>query len=224
MIANLKAGKDAYDGLAGELRRAFRSAADGNMVAYKVFLPDAYAKAEKVPFVCLLHGSGGGDENTWPEIGGGKVLEILNQRGYLAVMPSWQWRPVEDPLQLIHLILKAYPKIDPDRVYCTGMSMGGFGTYRLATEHPELFAAVCCAQGTGDPNKAEALKNVPMLIIQGGADYVVPPEGAQRLAARLKELGYEAELKLYPKDIHDYRAEEYFHATLDFFDKHTRKK
>ena len=225
MIANLKAGKDAYDGMAGDLRRAYRSAADGSLVPYRVFVPDAYAKADKVPFIYMLHG-GGGDEDFWPDTEGGKILAVLNKRGYVAVCPRWnsRGRPWGDVLQLLELSLKEYPKIDPDRVYCTGLSMGGFGTYNLATEHPELFAAVCCVSGTGDPAKAEKLKNVPLLILQGGTDRVVPQAGAERVAARMKELGYVVDLHIFPTYGHDYRAEEYLNLSIDFFQKYTRKK
>jgi dienelactone hydrolase len=225
MIANLKAGKDAYDGMAGDLRRAYRSVGDGNLVPYRVFLPDAYAKQDKVPFLYMLHG-GGGDENSFPDTEGGKILEILNKRGYVAVCPRWnsRGRPAGDVLQLLELTLKEYPKIDPDRVYCTGLSMGGFGTYNLATEHPEFFAAVCCVSGTGDPAKAEKLKNVPLQIFQGAGDPVVNPAGAERVAARMKELGYVVDLHMFPKYGHDYHAEEYLNLSIDFFGKYTRKR
>ncbi len=219
MIVNLKAGKDAYDGMAGDVRRAYRSAANNSLVPYRVFVPDAYAKADKVPFIYMLHG-GGGDENSFPDMDGGKILEVLNKRGYLAVCPRWNSR---DLLQLLELTLKEYPKVDPDRVYCTGLSMGGFGTYTLATEHPEFFAAVCCVSGTGDPARAEKLKNVPLQIFQGAEDPVVAPAGAQKVAARMKELGYVVDFRLFPKYGHDYHAEEYLNLSLDFFGKHTRK-
>ena len=225
MMKNTKAGKDAYEGMAGDIRRAYRSAADNALVPYRVFVPDAYAKADKVPFVYMLHG-GGGDEDYWPDMEEGKILKILNERGYLAVMPKWHSRnrPAGDVKQLLDLSLKEYPKIDADRVYCTGISMGGFGTYNLVTEFPECFAAACCVSGTGDVAKADKLKNVPLLIFQGGADTVVPPAGAERVAAKMKELGYTVDLRIFPKYGHNYHAEEYLNLTLDFFGKYTRKK
>jgi predicted esterase len=258
MVKNLQAGRPAHDGLTGDLRRAFRSAADGKLIPYRALVPDAYAKAEAasqgsavaasrgsavatsrgsaaaatsrgpapggtVPLVCLLHGSGG-DENAFAGMADGKVLEILSRRGYLAVMPRWQGRPIADVLQLVELTLADYPRIDRDRVYCTGFSMGGFGSYRLATEHPDLLAAIACAAGTGDPGRAERLKNVPALILQGGADPIVPPDEAAKVAARLKELGYAVDFRLFPKYAHDYPPEEYINLTLDFLDQHTRKK
>jgi len=223
MMKNLQAGKDACEGLGGDLRRAYRSAGDGNLIPYRVLVPDAYAKAGKVPLILMLHG-GGGDEDYWVKIEGGKMLRILNERGYLAVMPWWRpsGRPPGDLVQLLQLTMKQYPKADPNRLYCTGLSMGGFGTYSLVSEHPELFAAACCVSGTGDPARAEKFRNVPLLIFQGGGDRVVDPSGAERVAARMKELGMLVDLRINPKYGHDYHAEEYLNQTLNFFDKHTR--
>jgi predicted peptidase len=130
---------------------------------------------------------------------------------------------VADTVQLIELLRKEYPKIDPARMYCTGLSMGGFGTYNMATSHPELFAAVCCVSGTGRPELAAKLKTVPLLILQGGMDEVVPPAGAERVAARMKELGETVQLKISPFYGHDYHGEEYLNLTLDFFDKYSKQ-
>jgi predicted peptidase len=108
-------------------------------------------------------------------------------------------------------------------MYCTGLSMGGFGTYTLATTYPQLFAAICCVSGTGRPELAEKLKTVPTLVLQGATDQVVPPEGAKRVEARMKELGQEVQLHIFPIYGHDYHGEEYMKLTLDFFDRHTKQ-
>jgi len=223
-MRRLKAGQDPYQGRIGDIRRAYHSTADeGAAVPYRVFVPDSYTKAEKVPFIYMLHG-GGGDENYWPEMQGGVLLEMLNKAGYLAVMPKWHSRrsPKGNIKQLLELVLKEYPKIDRDRVYCTGISMGGFGTYSLATAHPEYFAAVCCVSGTGNVAKAERLKSVPLLILQGGSDGVVPPAGAKKVAARMKELGQTVELHIFPTYGHAYYPKEYLPLTLKFFGRFTR--
>ena len=102
--------------------------------------------------------------------------------------------------------------------------MGGFGTYSLATTHPEYFAAVCSVSGTGKPERAERLKNVPLLILQGGSDGVVPPAGARKVAARMKELGQTVELKIFEHYGHAYYPDEYLPLTLKFFARFTRSK
>ena len=224
-MRRLKAGQDPYAGRVGDLRRAYRSAASGEMRVYRVAVPSDYEKADKVPFILMLHG-GGQDENYFPTLDGGKLLEMLDSRGYLMACPRYAGNNpnfVADIMQLIELMRKEYPKIDPARIYCTGLSMGGFGTYRMATAHPELFAAICCVSGTGRPELAEKLKTVPTLILQGGTDEVVPPAGAKRVEARMKELGETVELHIFPIYGHDYHGVEYLKLTLDFFDQYTKK-
>jgi dipeptidyl aminopeptidase/acylaminoacyl peptidase len=187
-------------------------------------VPASYWTTPKVPFLLMLHG-GGGDENTWPELADGALLKALDEAGYLVVMPKWHShnRPAEvDIPQLLDLAMQAYPRIDPDRVYSTGLSMGGFGTYWLAATYPEKLAAVCCVSGTGDPDLAPNLKHVPLLILQGEADEVVPPDGARAVAAKMQELGETVELHVFPNVGHDYRIDPYLRLTLDFFAKHRR--
>jgi len=222
-IARLGKGEDPYEGRFGEMRRAYRAASSDEVCSYRVFVPSSYAKADKVPFILMLHGAGE-SENFFPDLGGGLILEKLEERGYLAVMPKWQSTPVAtDMPDLIETMRKEYPKIDPQRMYCTGHSMGGFGTYRLATSKPELFAAIACAAGTGSVELAPKLKHVPTLILHGEEDGVVSPVGGKRVAAKMKELGQVVELHVFPHQSHGYKLPEYIDLSLDFFDKYTRK-
>jgi poly(3-hydroxybutyrate) depolymerase len=228
-VRRLKAGEDPYQGRTGDLRRAYRSEADNELVPYRVFLPDQYWTRDKSPMVYMLHG-GGGNENYWPEMAGGKLLAMLNEAGYVAVMPKWHARnrPAGDVKQLLDLALAEYGRVDRDRVYLTGISMGGFGTYALATEHPEYFAAICCVSGSarggeeGRPAGVERLKSVPTMIIHGGADGVVPVEGARKLEAAMKELGMTVELHVFETHGHAYYTDQYLPLTLKFFNRFTR--
>jgi dienelactone hydrolase len=227
MRANVEAGRDALAGLTGDLRRAFTAKASGLNTIYRMYVPTGYAKAAKLPLILFLHG-GGGDEDYWPDMEGGRILQILQKRGYMAVMPKWHSRTnrehfVEDMMELIARTRREFPKVDPARVYVTGISMGGFGTYAMATTHPETFAAACCVSGTGNVDLVEKLKTVPLQMFQGGADTVVPPEGAKRVAARMKELGYTVDLHIFPTYGHGYHADEYLNLTLDFFDKYRKE-
>lgn len=224
-MRRLKAGEDPYAGRLGDLRRACRSAASKELCVYRVFVPSDYEKAEKVPLILMLHG-GGGDENYFPTFADGKLLKMLDRRGYMIACPRYAGNNpnfVADMVQLIDLVRQEYPKVDPARIYCTGLSMGGFGTYRMGTAHPELFAAICCVSGTGRPELADKLKTVPTLILQGATDEVVRPAGAQRVEARMKELGETVELHIFPIYGHDYQGEEYLKLTLDFFDRYSKQ-
>ncbi|MEX0884911.1 MAG: prolyl oligopeptidase family serine peptidase [Phycisphaeraceae bacterium] len=221
----LEAGQEAYAGVAGELRRAFHSAADSRQHVYRMFVPNSYASAESVPLVLFLHG-GGGDENYWPEMEDGRVLEILEQRGYMAIMPRWHRRTQEywlqDMMQLINLVASQWSKVDEARIYITGISMGGGGTYGLAMEHPDFFAAAAPVSSGGRREQAERLRGLPVLIIHGEDDPVSSPDGARAMAARLDELDYPHELHMFPRQGHGYVPGEYLPLTLDWFDRYTR--
>ena len=220
-IARLGKGEDPYEARFGEMRRAYRAASSDEVRACRVFVPSSYAKADKVPFILMLHGAGE-NENFFPDLGDGMILERLEERGYLAAMPHWESETaVTDMPDLIETMRKEYPKIDPQRMYCTGHSMGGFGTYRLATSKPELFAAIACAAGTGSLELAPKLKHVPLLMLHGEEDSVVSVGGARRVAAKMEELGQVVELHVFPHLGHGYKLPDHINLSLDFFDKHT---
>src|SRR5205085_1737719 len=75
------------------------------------------------------------------------------------------WRP--DALAALLDDVLAHYKGDPDRVYLTGLSMGGFGTWALAARHPDKFAAIAPICGGGDPATAEKLKDLPTWVFHG---------------------------------------------------------
>jgi len=226
-MERLQKSQNPYAGRTGQFRRAYRSSATKALRVYRSFVPTGYAKADKVTLILMLHG-GGGNENTFHDMDDGAILKVLADRGYLMVAPKYhsrtQEKVVSDLLQLIDLTREQYPKIDPDRIYVTGISMGGFMSYRLATAHPDLFAAACCVSGTGATEQAKALKTTPLLILQGGADGVVPPKGAKAVAAKMKDLGYMCEIHIFEHHGHEYHAEQYIKLTLDYFDKAGAKK
>lgn len=223
-VARVKAGQAPYDGVTGELRRSFLSAKDQRRHVYRMFIPSAYAQSPSVPLILFLHG-GGGNEDYWPDMEDGRILKTLETRGYLALMPKWHSRNfgtdwTQDMMQLVEMARKEFPKVDPKRIYVTGISMGGFGTYAMTTTFPDYFAAGCCVSGTGRVALAAKLKNVPLLIFQGGADTVVPPAGAKAVTAEMEKLGYTVKLHIFPTWGHGYHVEEYLKLTLDWFDKY----
>jgi dienelactone hydrolase len=227
VVRQVGSGKAPYEGETGELRRSFLSAKNGQRHVYRLLVPSSYTKADKVPFILFLHG-GGGDEDYWPDMADGAIVKMLEKRDYMAAMPKYHtkrmgphWR--DDLLQLVALLRKEYPKIDASRIYVTGISMGGFGTYRMVTSTPDLFAAGCCVSGTGKVELARKLKTVSLMIIHGGNDTVVRPAGAKAVAAEMEKLGYTAKLHIFPTYGHGYQPSEYLPLTLDWFDKYRKK-
>ncbi|MDA1229631.1 MAG: alpha/beta hydrolase-fold protein [Planctomycetota bacterium] len=114
---------------------------------------------------------------------------------------NFDWNIPEDPtmqenaseqlqavIQMIEVTMKD-EAIDPDRVYLTGLSMGGFGTFDLAIRHPDRFAAVAPICGAADPARVGILKDKPMWIVHGVNDTVVSVDRSRSAARVLTEAG-----------------------------------
>lgn len=90
--------------------------------------------------------------------------------------------------------------VDSTRVYISGISMGGFGTWEALQRHPEKFAAAIPICGGGDPAYAHAMKDIPIYIFHGLLDGVVMPSRSIQMYNALKDVGNaEAILVTYPK-------------------------
>ena len=183
----------------------------------------------KPAILVFLHGIGErGDENlasirlAVPDIV--KQIKAAKQKVILLApeCPSSQlWAPLhrggaqakltEKPAQALGLVPVLIQKkieefdADPDRVYITGLSMGGYGTWDLIARYgTDLFAAAMPCCGGGDPAQAEKMKDLPIWIFHGGADPTVPVMLSRRMYAALKEAGNdEVFYKEYPGVQHD---------------------
>jgi predicted peptidase len=119
---------------------------------------------------------------------------------------AWKAEPL---IQLVdHVATKA--NIDPDRIYVTGLSMGGFGTWRLVATHPERFAAAVPICGGGEPEKmATALSRVPIWAFHGAKDPVVPVAFSQQMVDAVRRAGGDVKLTIYPEAQHNSWKETY---------------
>jgi predicted peptidase len=90
------------------------------------------------------------------------------------------------------------PQVDGSRIYLTGLSMGGYGSWELAMRHPTWFAAVAPICGGGDEARAAALKDLPLWAFHGTADNVVYPERTQRMIDAISAAGGKPKLTLLP--------------------------
>src|SRR5205085_8289835 len=91
-------------------------------------------------------------------------------------------------LQALRDTLKNYP-VDTKRIYLTGLSMGGYGSWDLATRHSDWFAAVAPICGGGDESQAAKLKNIPIWAWHGDADDAVPVERSRKMIEAIKAAG-----------------------------------
>lgn len=171
---------------------------------YVAALPTTYATepGRRYPLLIFLHGSGerGLDLSLLTFHGPWAFLKAHPEYQCITVAPQcplgtwWQTPFVDD---FIKEVMATY-RVDPDRVYLTGLSMGGFGTWNEACAHPERFAAIAPICGGGDPKQAAALKNVPTWTFHGDADRTVPIAGTQAMVDALKAAGGDVRFTIYP--------------------------
>ena len=171
---------------------------DGAKVPYLLYLPKEYsATGAKVPFMLFLHGRGESDGPLSVVAKWGPPMRLASGEHlkYVVVSPqcpkeSFWSKDDQQPrlLELIAHIKKTYA-IDDDRIYLTGLSMGGFGSWRLAAEHPEMFAAVAPVCGAGDPKNGAKLAKLPIWAWHGTDDKSVPFAKSVEMVEAIKAAG-----------------------------------
>lgn len=162
-----------------------------------------------VPLIVFLHGSGerGNDLEKVKAHSPFTYKNLIKEP--VAILapqcPENTWWDTVTVYNLIEEIKKNY-KIDASRIYLTGLSMGGWGTLKLAMEHPEMFAAVVSVCAPTDRvmyANIQQYKNLNMKIFHGGMDDVVLPENAFNFYQALHPVNPSAELTIFPNDNHN---------------------
>jgi predicted peptidase len=200
----------------------------GMTYRYQVFVPHGLDTSKPVPIVLFLHGSGekGTDNRAQMTQGLPPWLKQHMDFPAIVVIPqaapdtSWRWSPAIDvALEVLKVSITEF-HADPKRVYITGLSDGGYGTWKIAAENPQLFAGVVVVCGgitwkddkgvewTAIPDApkdtntfawaAGQLRHTPVWIFHGADDTTVPPEQSRRMYAELKKLGAPVRYTEYP--------------------------
>jgi predicted peptidase len=190
---------------------------------YLLFLPEGYYDSnQKWPLILFLHGAGerGNDIELVKLHGPPKLVESDPAFPFIVVSPQCpegEWWSVEVLDALLDDILTQF-RVDKKRVYLTGLSMGGFGTWNYAAAYPDRFAAIAPICGGGDPKKADAIKHIPTWVFHGAKDNVVSINTSQEMVDALKACGAEVQFTIYPEAGHDSWTETYNNKKLyDFF-------
>jgi predicted esterase len=186
---------------------------------YLLSLPDGYKEdtAKRWPLVMFLHGAGetGTDLNKIKVHGPPKLIEAGKKYPFIVVSPqsqSFGWQP--DLLyQLLRDIKKNY-RVDADRIYLTGLSMGGYGTWALAQKHPEEFAAIIPICGGGDTTDLWKLRYMPTWNFHGAKDDVVNIRESQGMVNTLKQYNKNVKFTIYPDATHDSWSHTYANDSL----------
>ncbi len=210
---------------------------------YGLYLPADYDTTNAYPLVISLHGAGSnhrlnlrrvfGKSNADDEtdVEASRYFPAWEDVDYIVATPyargtmGYQGVAEKEVMDVLADVKKRFP-IDQDRVYLTGLSMGGGGTLWIGLTRPDLWAAiapVCPAPPDGTGDFAPNVLHVPVHIFQGGADPVVPPEGARRWVDGFERLGTKIEYTEYPGVGHDSWVNAYADGQVfDWFDQFRR--
>ncbi len=188
-------------GLAADFRRVFEDrqyvSRDGERLRYDLMKPKNYDQGKKYTLVLCLHGGGGSTRAA--RVLANATLRVKYPCFVLApealVGETWgkhspQIMTDVQPLVLeIIETLKSEFSIDTRRLYITGQSMGGFGTYAFITRNPGMFAAAVPVCGRGDPAEAKYIAKIPIWIFHGDKDRLVSVDYSRDMFEALKKAG-----------------------------------
>ncbi len=197
---------------------SFHSTVDDTDQPYGIYLPPRFDPQKRYPLVVSLHGAGSnhrlnlrrvfGKSNAQGEtdVEASRSFPKWADLDYIVASPyargtmGYEGVAEKDVYDVLADVKERFP-IDENRIYLTGLSMGGGGTLWLALTRPDIWAAiapVCPAPPQGTENLAPNALSFPVRFCQGGADPVVRPAGVREWAKRLEALGTKVEYIEYP--------------------------
>ena len=194
-----------------------------------LYLPKDYQAEgdQRWPLLLFLHGAGerGTDITLVAKHGPPKLAARKKEFPFILVSPQCPPGQIWDDAALLALLdhVIARFRIDAHRVYLTGLSMGGYGTWSLGLKNPERFAAIApvCGGGCGadillaNQTKSRTLRSLAVWAFHGAKDTVVPPAESKVMVAALKKAGcHDVSLTLYPHTGHDAHTETYNNPKL----------
>jgi predicted peptidase len=178
---------------------------------YLLCLPESYdaSQPKEWPLLVFLHGASerGDDLDLLKKHGPPKLIAAGRKFDAVVACPQVPAKGVWDPHGVKALVdtLKRRCRVDEDRVYLTGISIGGFGTWETMGAYPEVFAAairICGGTGTR-AFMADRIKDIPAWIFHGEADPIVPVDYSRRIYEQLKRAGGHPKVTIYPGVEHD---------------------
>lgn len=214
----------------------------GKAMEYAIYVPTKYDKAKKWPLIVALHGLFSTPQQIMryqgltdlAEKNGCIVVAPMgyNTSGWYGAAPPFKGKTVppnlhelseKDVMNVLDIVRKDFA-IDADRIYLMGHSMGGGGTWHLGIKHPDLWAALApiAPAAFGAPDQLQKIKDVPVILVQGDKDVLVPVAGARRWAAKMKELGMTYDYLEVPGGDHVSIAADKMPDIFAFFNKHKR--
>lgn len=200
----------------GFLERTYQNPR-GELMHYRLFVPRGYVKRGAYPLVLWLHGGRGPRSDRSKPISEGNRIgshvwataENQSKSPCFVLAPQCPpnevWADIETArptknLQVAYELLQEVQqnyRVDAQRLYVVGQSMGGFGAWSLISEHPHAFAAAVPVCGGGDETKASKLTNIPVWAFHGEQDDAVGVERSRKMIAAIKQAGGEPKYTEY---------------------------
>jgi predicted peptidase len=201
--------------------------ASGAKMPYRLLRPDPYEDGKTYPLVVLLHGAGERGDNNEAQLihGVGEFARPDRRKKYPCFLVAPQcprgkaWSSIlgtargptlsRSPSQYGALVLELIAqlqkefRVDPERIYLTGLSMGGYGTWDLLMRRPDLFAAAVPICGGGDETQASRIASIPIWVFHGALDRGVPVERSRAMVAALEKAGGTPRYTEYPDEGHE---------------------
>lgn len=175
---------------------------------YLLYLPDDYeTTTTEFPLVLFLHGAGerGDDLEKVTVHGPPKLVKNGKKFPFILVSPqcpNGKWWNMES-LTLLLDDVQSRLRVDKSRIYVTGVSMGGYGTWELALTQPDRFAAIVPICGGSRTYMGRLLTHMPVWAFHGAKDTVVNPRESEEMVAAINAAGGDAKLTIYPDATHD---------------------
>lgn len=221
----------------------YTDSVSGNVMPWRLYVPpEAGAGSHQLPMILVLHGGSGRGNDNLGQLDESvqyllsDVLQGIEPVMVLApqadIRTHWVNYPSFDPpftnfdqdaipeseniktaIRLLREVAGRY-HADPSRIYLTGMSMGGEGSWDALTYYPDLFAAALILNGAGDPRAMNRVTKLPIRFYHGSADPTTPVANSRELAARLGELGARARYEELRGAGHDIRGQVYTRQNL----------
>jgi predicted esterase len=227
MLDSLEAGHDPLAGKHGDFRKAYRSAVDQTLQPYRIFVPASYDGTKATALVVALHGMGG-DENSMFDSYNGTLKREAERLGLLVVAPKgrdtasmYRGTAEQDVMDVLAQVERDY-RVDTARVYLMGHSMGGYGTWSVAIDHPNVFAALGPISGGGNPADMVKIKDIPEYVVHGDDDRTVNVSQSRAMVAAGKKAGAGITYVEVPGGSHVSVAAPQMGPMLDFFAKQAK--
>jgi len=222
--------KESSSMTTGFLTRTIKQ--DNEEYRYVVYVPVDYDGSKAYPTIVFLNGAGECGRDGLKHIATGlgpAVMKAVEKWPFIIVFPQKpdvrkNWEDYDSLVMAMLTTTQKDFKVDSHRIFLTGLSQGGHGTWAIGAKHTDLFAALAPICGWGDNEWSATLKSLPIWAFHGEADAVVPVKRTQDMVEAVKAAGGDVKLTTYPGVGHNSWDNAYSKGDLaDWFLQHPKK-